>query len=100
MQFNYESRRIAGIFGDSGRYAARVLATQTVWRRAGDSNPRYRFEWRKSRRVRDLQGVHLFSGNGWPGGITPLWQTGAVSNLNKGEWLAILRLKLVIRRAF
>jgi hypothetical protein len=73
----------------------RFSATQTVWRRGGDSNPRYRFEWRKSRRVRDLQVFHLFSGVGWLGRVTALWQTSAVPGLIKRRCLAILPLKLV-----
>ena len=34
-----------------------------------DSNPRYRSEWRKSRRVRELRGIKLLSGERVPGGV-------------------------------
>jgi hypothetical protein len=75
-----ETRRFLTVVGELQRGFS---AVQTVWRRAGDSNHRYRFEWRKSRRLRDLQVFHLFSRVGWPGRITALWQTGAVSGLVK-----------------
>jgi hypothetical protein len=35
-------------------------AVQTAWRRERDSNPRYRSEWRKSRRLRKLRGINWF----------------------------------------
>ena len=35
-------------------------AVQTAWRRERDSNPRYRSEWRKSRRLRKLRGISWF----------------------------------------
>ena len=35
-------------------------AVQTAWRREMDSNPRYRSEWRKSRRLRKLRGINWF----------------------------------------
>jgi hypothetical protein len=54
-------RRFTAILG---RLRRGFSAIQTEWRRAGDSNPQYRLQWYKSRRVRDLQGIHLFSGGG------------------------------------
>src|ERR1039458_6157424 len=39
-------------------------ALQTVWRREGDSNPRYRFGWCKSRRFRKLHGIKYFRESG------------------------------------
>jgi hypothetical protein len=55
-------------------------AVQTAWRSERDSNPRYRSEWRKSRRVRKLQGINLLSGDLASGGVAELWQASAVSS--------------------
>jgi hypothetical protein len=70
-------------------------ATQTEWRRGVDSNPRYRSEWRKRRRVRKLQGINLLSGDrGW----VVLRHYGKPVRFpveSEGEWVAILRWKVV-----
>ena len=65
-------------------------ATQTVWRRGRDSNSRYRSEWRKSRRLRKLQGINLLSGDRGPDAVTALGQTVQFPVQSKREWLAIL----------
>src|ERR1700693_3403329 len=43
-----------------GKRRGNFSALQTAWRRGKDSNPRYRFETCKSRRVRKLHGIKSF----------------------------------------
>lgn len=57
-----------GIIAKYGRYShvpvqseRSFSAVQTAWRSGVDSNPRYRSEWRKSRRLRKLRGINWFT---------------------------------------
>ena len=83
-------RRFPVIFG---RMQRGFSAIQTAWRRGRDSNLRYRSEWRKRRRSRKLLGFNLLPGDRMV--LRLCAQPARFPAQSKGEWLAILRLKVV-----
>ena len=71
-------------------------AVQTTWRRAKDSNSRYRSEWRKSRRLRKLRGINRFRDS--PADcLLPIRRAKqcGFAETSWGEALAIVWLKVV-----
>jgi hypothetical protein len=82
--------------GSAGRT---FFAVKTCWRRGKDSNPRYRSEWRKSRPLRKLQGINLLSETERRVVLRRCGKPVRFPIQSKGEWLAILWLKVVSRTA-
>jgi hypothetical protein len=90
-------------FAKLGRFPAIVRgmqpcfsAVQTAWRRERDSNPRYRSETCKVRRLRKLRGINQFRDS--PGDCllpTRYAKQCGFAKLCRGETLAIVWLKVV-----
>ena len=89
------SRKTGIIRAFRGKYRRDFSALQTAWRRARDSNPRYKSETCRSRRLRKLQGINLLSGDRGPSGVASLGQTSPVSNTFERRMAGDLWLKVV-----
>jgi hypothetical protein len=99
VRFEDEILRNTGIILVFRRRASgNSLQIRLAWRRKKDSNPRYRSERCKSRRLRKLRGIRRFRNS--PGLPAPhsARQTAQLREASRGEALAIVWLKVVTRK--
>ncbi len=99
LRFERGSCGIAAISSDSWSNEAGFLCNPDCVAERGDSNPRYRSEGPKCRRVRKLHGIDLLSGDKGPGGVRTLWQTSAVSSLFKRRMAGDSTSEIALYRA-
>src|ERR1700719_1916333 len=92
---NIAKMGIFRIFRGKGRRD--FSAVKTCWRRERDSNPQYRSEWRKSRRLRKLRGINWFK-NSPADCLPPIRHAKRCGFAKLLEALAIVWLKVIYRR--